>query len=533
MKAVRILSIAAAVALLGLLAGKHRTERESSFGRTLDPAQALASPPVLLGETSAKAPESPEAEWWGIYFREQKIGWGRQLLAPVSESEGGGWKSESESWFRLKMLDVTREVSIAERSHIRADYSLDRIDFSMRGPDVHLDYTASVYPDRIAVAIRSARSEQMVDIPRPAGDPPVYTPSVIYPWLRHTGIRAGETHKLVVFDSTTQSRQPLVLEVLGEGAIDVLGNLVPAWQVRQTLLGITTTAWISRDGSPLREETGDGFVLIRETAETARSGIAENPADFAEALSVSAGKPIRRQDRLTRLRVRLSGADFDGFDLDDARQEFTEDVFTIVRETLPVEGGYELPYPANGEWAEYLLPEPMVASDHPRIIAEARRITGLDASSKIGGMDGFLELFRRRPKVAFADPVMAARRLIEWVYRSVDKQPVFSLPNALDVLDRLKGDCNEHTVLLTALGRAAGIPTKQQAGLMHLEESGRFYYHAWVSFWTGDRWITADAVFNQFPADVTHIKFIDGGADRQSEISRLIGRLKLELLEAE
>jgi hypothetical protein len=35
---------------------------------------------------------------------------------------------------------------------------------------------------------------------------------------------------------------------------------------------------------------------------------------------------------------------------------------------------------------------------------------------------------------------------------------------------------------------------------------------------------------NQFPADVTHIKFLEGEIDRQIDILQLIGNLKIEVL---
>jgi len=34
------------------------------------------------------------------------------------------------------------------------------------------------------------------------------------------------------------------------------------------------------------------------------------------------------------------------------------------------------------------------------------------------------------------------------------------------------------------------------------------------------------------PADVTHIKFVEGTLDRQAEILRVIGQVRLEVLEA-
>jgi hypothetical protein len=40
-----------------------------------------------------------------------------------------------------------------------------------------------------------------------------------------------------------------------------------------------------------------------------------------------------------------------------------------------------------------------------------------------------------------------------------------------------------------------------------------------------------DPTLNQFPADATHIRFMTGNLDRQAEILRLVGKLKVEVLE--
>ena len=114
------------------------------------------------------------------------------------------------------------------------------------------------------------------------------------------------------------------------------------------------------------------------------------------------------------------------------------------------------------------------------------------------------------------------------MYNEIKKEPTISIPNALEVLDTKKGDCNEHTVLFNALARAAGIPARTVVGMVYLR--GAFYYHAWSEVWLG-RWISLDSVLDQFPADVTHIKFVEGEIDRQIDILQLIGNLKIEVLE--
>jgi len=37
---------------------------------------------------------------------------------------------------------------------------------------------------------------------------------------------------------------------------------------------------------------------------------------------------------------------------------------------------------------------------------------------------------------------------------------------------------------------------------------------------------------NQFPADATHIKFLEGEIDRQMDVLQLIGNLKISIIEA-
>jgi hypothetical protein len=115
------------------------------------------------------------------------------------------------------------------------------------------------------------------------------------------------------------------------------------------------------------------------------------------------------------------------------------------------------------------------------------------------------------------------------VYRHLRKQPVLSVPNALEILENKVGDCNEHAILLAALGRAAGIPTRIEAGLVYMND--RFYYHAWNAFFLG-RWVTADAVFDQMPADLSHVRLVIGGLEQQVDLMGVIGRIAITVEEA-
>jgi len=46
------------------------------------------------------------------------------------------------------------------------------------------------------------------------------------------------------------------------------------------------------------------------------------------------------------------------------------------------------------------------------------------------------------------------------------------------------------------------------------------------------QWMTVDALFDQVPADVTHIRLASGMQEDQLDILSLIGNLKIQILEA-
>jgi transglutaminase-like putative cysteine protease len=155
----------------------------------------------------------------------------------------------------------------------------------------------------------------------------------------------------------------------------------------------------------------------------------------------------------------------------------------------------------------FLKPGPFIQSDNQKIRDLAR------------------EILKGEPD---APPLTRARKLLDWVYTHIKKRPVLSLPDALSTLENRVGDCNEHAVLLAALARAAGIPTRIEAGLVYLK--GRFYYHAWNLMYLG-KWITADSLFGQLPADVSHLRFATGSPEQQLDIMGIIGKIQLAVIE--
>ena len=251
------------------------------------------------------------------------------------------------------------------------------------------------------------------------------------------------------------------------------------------------------------------YELARQSQEDARLVDADPiDDDIIFSTAVQSNIDLSNAEQFGELRFRLTGVDLTGFQLDGGRQELRGDTLIIRREAGDqLRTDYRLPY-AFMDLRESLEPEPLIQSDDERIIRRAREITAARSSWS-------------------QDPSRVAQELTRSVYGMLEKRITFSVPNAVQVLETLQGDCNEHTVLYVALARALGLPARTAIGLVYV--NGAFFYHAWPEVWL-DEWVAVDPTFGQFPADASHIRFVIGGLAQQVEIVRLIGNLDIEVI---
>jgi hypothetical protein len=104
--------------------------------------------------------------------------------------------------------------------------------------------------------------------------------------------------------------------------------------------------------------------------------------------------------------------------------------------------------------------------------------------------------------------------------------------SALEVAKNPEGDCTEHAVLLAALGRSVGIPTRVVDGLAYTDHYAGldhvFVPHAWAQAWVNGRWQSFDAALMGF--DAGHIALSVGDGDPWRFFAGLdtLGRMKVD-----
>jgi len=90
--------------------------------------------------------------------------------------------------------------------------------------------------------------------------------------------------------------------------------------------------------------------------------------------------------------------------------------------------------------------------------------------------------------------------------------------SALETLSRHAADCTEAAVLLAALGRAIGIPTRVADGLVYSRESyhgvsNAWMPHSWTLAYVDGKWRSFDLALDEF--DSTHIALAVGDGDER------------------
>lgn len=458
-------------------------------------------PLAPVGPRGAAAKEVEEREeWMGIYAQGQKIGHARTRLSRAE----GGWVLEERVLLRLSLLGIPREVRSTATVETAQGFSLRRFLVRVESGPTRFEAEGRAVDSELSVEIRSAGRIREVRIPAKEAS---WMPQTLRFMLSVQGqLQVGQRFRLPVIDPLTLSIEPMEIIVeardrilWGERELDTL-RLGYSWA------GLRSRAWVSLEGDVLREEGFGGLSMVKETKEQALAeGWAEGKrVDLFKAMAVPAEPFLEEPRGISYLKVRFSGADLSSFSIGGIRQRTSAQEVEVTKEDMGQARGYELPHPRKKDLVGFLDATPLIQSDDPAILAASKEVLQGET-----------------------DALKAVERILAWVHSNLEKLPTLSVPSAVEVLKTRQGDCNEHAVLFAALARAAGIPTKVCAGILYQE--GRFYYHAWNEVFLG-QWFSLDSLFGQFPADATHIKFVEGELANQAKLVPLIGNLKAEIL---
>jgi hypothetical protein len=438
--------------------------------------------------------------WMNITQGGRKIGYMSRLIARTER----GFRSSENLFLRINTMGIVQPLTIQTIADLQIDQTLSGFQFNLGSNLFQFTAQGEVTGKKLIIRVGKPGDEKLSV---------VELTEAPYLWngfqgsLGILGLKPGEVRTVTVFDPVSLSQKEVRVTLLGDDSLAVMGKSQQVKKLSVDFMGMKQVAWVEPDGTVLREEGILGIVLEKVARQTALAGLEGMVSEDLTTIAViPSSRPIAEPGSLKVLKIRFEGLPKNSFLLDGGRQLYRSGLLTIRGES-PLDPSIFSGAPVE-DLSKFLKATNFIQSDHPKIRQKLNEII------VPGDTHG-----------------IKARKIVSWIHRNLEKRPVLSVPSALETLANRVGDCNEHAILLAAFARAAGIPAEVEAGIVYLR--GRFYYHAWnvlyLKEWGG--WVTADAVFGQMPADVTHVRFVRGATDQQLDLLGLIGKLKIEIVE--
>lgn len=434
----------------------------------------------------------------GMYAGNEKIGYSNIDVEP----EGDGYRIEEKVSMRVEMIGQQRTMEVFSIFELDGEYRLIKYDFKLDTYSQSISSNGMVTNGSLNYSVKTGGKRTSATI---NFDGDLYVPQSI-PLL--VSSKRSDLY-ISVFDPT--------LMAVNKARVSILEDMGDSIKYRTEILGATSITWAERDGAIIRSEEPLGVLVVREEEERAQEFGKKSP-EILSMFAIPAGMQISNPRETTYLKAIVKGK----FKTTDRQQLIGDTLFVqafapeslLKREPSSLFGcSCKRQRKVLDELQVYLQATPLIQADDEEIRKTASRIVRWSR-------DDWEEVLK----------------ITSWVSNSVEDFPSATIPSALDVLETLKGDCNEHATLFCALSRAAGIPTDIVVGLVYM--NGYFYYHAWNKVWIGSgkkddvgMWFEVDPTFNQTIADATHITLEEGGLQDWAKILALVGNIDIKVLE--
>ncbi len=442
--------------------------------------------------------------WYGVYLMENKVGYGYFRLTPSTYHGTPSFTIEFFISYRLNLGGSTQEMSIRE----------EKIYLPGEGLTSFVSTNNSILGKSSFVG-KKVNGQFEVTTPTgektiPAAGESLYQALADLILVRSRA-QAGTTIETSQIEIALLKSVRIIHTVESIEKRTLGGVSTEIYRIKSEFpdLGISTISFIDENLHTL--EAKISILTIREEEEDAAKNMGY-VSDLLLSTSIHPARPVPDPRNASSLTLKLSGITDPELIIPSSRQEFTRldsQTYYLKINTRNQDSILPRKIPIlDPALKDYLKATAYIQSNHPSIRILAKEIAG---SKK--------------------DGLWISERLMEWVYKNLDKSFLAAIPNAVDVLKRRSGDCKAHAVLFTALARSLGLPARLVSGLVATDD-GAFYYHQWAEVYTG-QWIPVDPVFGTVPVDATHIKLSQGDLSEQMRLLNAIGNISIEVLDYE
>jgi len=443
--------------------------------------------------------------WMGVFLATgERVGFVHMRSEPQERQGRPGTLFLLTGQVEMALFGATTELSTLGTGWAPVGMGIEQFQGKLRSGDHQFAIAGSIDGDLLRATVESAGETFPLTFPVPAEGLRIGYGTLTVPRLG-----PGEQTVVEMYDPLSLSMGRAHLAYEGEETFPFAGEAVHTTIVSTELNGVRSRAWVGDDGTIYQAEVPFGLVLKRITSEEALAGQSQTNGESLVNILAVHPEGLRPFRGARRMVLDLADTPAPETIPTGGVQRWQENGTLIIE--MPSEQtvlALDSPEAVSAE-DESLAPDPLVQSDHEDIRRTATEVVGVATS--------------RWEKVQL---------LNSWVYENIEKKSTLSLPSAIDVLKTREGDCNEHTVLYTALARAVGIPTRMAIGVVWSDELGAFFYHAWPEVLMGE-WVPVDPTLGQPVADATHLRLLTGGLQSWFRLVPFLGQMQVKVVEVE
>jgi hypothetical protein len=480
----------------------------------LDSKQSLLVVWLMLLSLSAFAADTSAVEslerWYVVRSEGKKIG---HLKQTQSVQDGIATLTDTMS---IELTRSGQTMSLYQETQTRESLTDGPLSFSSRvqasGMQAELNATrnaAGAFDIREKVA--GVEHQRTLKV-----EPDVLFPYALLQKVDSMDLKPGSKFSLRAFDVSTESALTLETEILSKAMRKTFQGEQELLQVRQSMKVSQSTvdslSWVNAEFEPLEVNTEIAGLKLEMQAASAARALSENDTlEIFEPQLVQSPRPLKISEQNKPVRWTFSylrptqalPANTDEQRVETAGKGFSTLVCARCGSEAKLSVDQLKTYTQASAWLQ---------SD----TAELR-----NAAAKAVG---------KTTKRSAADTM---RKLQTFVATHLkDKTLTVGFASALEAYKTQSGDCTEHALLLAALGRAQGVPTRVVAGLAYVDryagKRGVFVPHAWTQAHIDGHWQSFDAALGAFSSGHVVLSLDGDNPTSFSDAISLLGNVRVD-----
>ncbi len=479
--------------------------------------------PAFAQDSPTKAPPKEET-WQVIYLAGQRIGYSRSTVETVGSDESAIVKTASDTFMTIKRFGQTLVMKQALTTEETPAGELRRFRFEMANPPAMSSVTSGMVDGQ-----ELSLTQEVNGKPKTTKQPwkeGVMSPVFQDRMLKEKPLKPGEVRTFETFSPEYAKVGKTTLKAFDREETKLLnGKTEKLFKVSASsslLPGFSMETFLDEHGEAVKVSStllGSSMEIYVVSQAEALKAIEGAELDLAIGTLIKV-KPMVKGHESKRVVYRVSLVDQDPSEVIPVGDTQTlKKIDTESTELTVVSIPIPRPAKVGKVGDEYLESSQYLQRDDELIQKHANRAAG-DAT----------------------DPGEIARRMEMYVREKLTKKNFSTaMASAAEVAKNLEGDCTEHAVLLAAMLRVKGIPSRIAVGLVYADRLFAFGGHMWTEANLNDKWIPLDATLGNGGIGAAHIKLADSALSDDgpaalsgfAPLMNVIGKMKLEVISVE